>query len=92
MSERAIITAAEIARMMGLQSAWSFLNKRKALEAKGFPKRVSWSQNPFMWRRSEVKFWIDHEREIVDGIKAAKQAGGLVDAESVVMMAKARVA
>jgi predicted DNA-binding transcriptional regulator AlpA len=92
MTRRAIITSGDIAEMLGLQSAWSFLNKRKELEASGFPQRVSWSKNPFLWKRAEVEFWIEHEREIVAELEAAKAAGATYDTENVVMMAKARVA
>ena len=92
MSTRPMITSGEVAHMLGLQGAWSFLHRRPELEASGFPAPMPWSKRPLLWRRTDVEFFIEHAHEIAEGIEAAKQGGGTFDAENVVMMTKARVA
>ena len=87
MSQRTMITSGDIAEMMGLQNGQAFMARRAKLEAVGFPKPVFWSQKPYLWKRPEVEFWIDHQHEITTGC-----TGPAFDAENVVMMAKARVA
>ena len=92
MSKRSMITSGDVAHMLGLQSAWSFLHRRPELEASGFPAPMPWSKRPLLWKRSEVDFWIEHASEIAAGIQEAKEGSGGLEAENVVMMAKARVA
>lgn len=87
MTERKFLTAGEIAGIMGLQSAESFLARRCKLEPLGFPKPVSWCQRPMRWRATAVHEWI----EASEALEAARGNEGF-DAENVVMMMKAQVA
>jgi hypothetical protein len=52
------ITSAEVAQLLDLPSANSFLARRADLEEKGFPLPCPWSARPMRWRADLVQAWI----------------------------------
>lgn len=59
------VAAGDVAQMLGLTSASSFLGRRARLEETlGFPTPVPWSKRPMMWRRESVQRWIDALGEV----------------------------
>jgi hypothetical protein len=54
----AFITSAQVAQLLDLPSANSFLAKRDELEELGFPLPVAWSSRPMKWRSDLVEGWI----------------------------------
>jgi hypothetical protein len=55
---RMFLNSAEVAQLLDLPSANSFLAKRSDLEKLGFPLPCSWSARPMKWRRELVEGWI----------------------------------
>ena len=53
------ITAADVAQLLELASANSFLDRRAVLEERGFPLPCSWISRPMKWRRELVAAWIE---------------------------------
>ena len=59
------VNASDVAQMLGLTSASSFLGRRAHLEETlGFPTPVPWSKRPMMWRRESVQRWVDALGEV----------------------------
>ena len=54
----AFITSAQVAQLLDLPSASSFLARRDELEDIGFPLPVAWSARPLKWRADLVQGWI----------------------------------
>lgn len=56
----AFITASEVARMIGFDSATAFLRERVRLQDDhDFPLPMPTSRNPLKWRRSQVQGWTE---------------------------------
>lgn len=58
MITQSFITAAQVAQLLELANAWSFLRQRTDLENRGFPLPCPWSSRPLKWRRELVEGWI----------------------------------
>lgn len=58
MAERLFIGAAEVAHLLGIASATSFLARRRDLEQRlGLPAPAPWQRRPLLWRRDSVETW-----------------------------------
>jgi hypothetical protein len=53
------INSAQVAQLLDLPSANSFLAKRDELEELGFPAPCPWSSRPLKWRADLVQSWIE---------------------------------
>jgi hypothetical protein len=84
------VAAGDVAQMLGLTSASSFLGRRARLEdTLGFPAPVPWSRRPMMWRRESVQRWVDALGEVPSA--ALKLVPDQADAaRRVVMLQQAR--
>lgn len=58
MITQSFITAAQVALLLDLPTAQSFLRQREDLEHRGFPLPCPWSLRPLKWRRDVVEAWI----------------------------------
>lgn len=58
---RTFLTAAEVAKRLGLSSADVFHRRRDGLEAAGFPAPMPYSvfRRARIWRADEVDAWLD---------------------------------
>lgn len=52
------ITSAQVAQLLELPNANSFLARRADLEERGFPLPCSWIARPMKWRCELVAAWI----------------------------------
>jgi hypothetical protein len=60
MTDKLFITAEEIAGLLCLPSAASFLNRRARLEEEDlFPLPMPHSRRPLLWKADEVYAWIE---------------------------------
>lgn len=59
MITQSFITAAQVAQLLELANAQSFLRQRDDLEICGFPLPCRWSSRPLKWRRDVVQAWIE---------------------------------
>jgi len=56
------ITADEVSDLIGTSSGRAFLRKREALEReKGFPLPMPTCQSPLIWRRAQIKSWVQEQ-------------------------------
>ena len=54
------IKASQVAEMIGYNSATAFLNARLRLQGEnGFPMPMPTSQSPLIWRKSQIRSWIE---------------------------------
>lgn len=53
------ITSAQVAQLLDLPGATSFLARRPQLEEMGFPLPCPWSARPMKWRSDLVQGWIN---------------------------------
>jgi hypothetical protein len=56
---RMFLNSAEVAQLLELPSANSFLARRDDLEQLGFPPPCPWSARPLKWRADLVHSWIE---------------------------------
>lgn len=60
MTERTFITAAEVAPLIGMESAQAFLSARQRLEEEeSFPLPMPTCRRPLRWRRDVIEAWVN---------------------------------
>lgn len=59
MMGRMFLNSAQVAELLDLPSAASFLARRDELEQLGFPPPCPWSARPLKWRADLVRTWIE---------------------------------
>ncbi|MBZ9856730.1 hypothetical protein LB566_23340 [Mesorhizobium sp. CA13] len=57
-SRRPVLSAIEVAELLGWKTVESFRNNRRRLEAAGFPKKLPGAPG---WSRAAVMRWIDSD-------------------------------
>ncbi len=68
MAQSIFIDAIEIAELLEFDNKLMFLNRRKDMEAEGFPHPVSFIRKPLRWRRDDVLAWRDGIGRTLPGI------------------------
>lgn len=72
--ERLVISAAEVAGLLGRRCVESFYNNRKKLEAAGFPPKLPGING---WSRAAITRWIEANGAVSDNDEPAKEPTAL---------------
>lgn len=70
MTQSIFVDATQIATLLELDTKTMFLQRRKDMEAEGFPRPVSFISKPMRWRRDDVLTWRDGIGRTLPGIPA----------------------
>jgi len=91
-ADRDFIDAWAVAELLGM-ARLTFLHRREALERdEGFPPPMPHLRRPLLWRKSQVRAWIEAQGRFAPEVRPADVGPGVVSIREAALMRKARSA